>query len=243
MANILNEGLSRTLGIEFEFKLKLQTLLTEFKDDSLVQAQAGEAAAAAAALTKFIQCGPSMGFEAKRNAYACLEQIVIALQASPSVPAADDTALTNELVNVTKFVGLEGEEDFHFMVAVFNLCEVISGIVGEVETEVVEGSAPEGGILTITLIDGGSGYTNAADGATTFFLVSTEDSGGGDGNANLDNGLSVVDGVVTASGDSLGVPVPGADYSVGDIVIIALDAAGTLPAGSTPALAEVTQLL
>lgn len=243
MANILNEGLSRTLGIEFEFKLKLQTLLTEFKDNSLVQAQAGEAAAAAAALTKFIQCGPSMGFEAKRNAYACLEQIVIALQASASVPAGDDTALTNELVNVTKFVGLEGEEDFHFMVAVFNLCEVISGIVGEVETEVVEGSAPEGGILTITLIDGGSGYTNAADGATTFFLVSTEDSGGGDGNANLDNGLSVVDGVVTASGDSLGVPVPGADYSVGDIVIIALDAAGTLPAGSTPALAEVTRLL
>ena len=109
MANILNEGLSRTLGIEFEFKLKLQTLLTEFKDDPLVQAQTGEAAAAAAALTKFIQCGPSMGFEAKRNAYACLEQIVIALQASASVPTADDTALTNELVNVTKFVGLEGE--------------------------------------------------------------------------------------------------------------------------------------
>ena len=243
MANILNEGLSRTLGIEFEFKLKLQTLLTEFKDDPLVQAQAGEAAAAATALTKFIKCGPSMGFEAKRNAYAVLEQVVLALQASTAVPAADKTALTTELVNVTRFVGLEGEEDFHFMVATFNLCEVISGIVGEVETEVVEGTAAEGGILTITLIDGGSGYTNAADGATTFFLVSTEDSGGGDGNANLDNGLSVVDGVVTASGDNLGVPVPGANYSVGDIVIIALDAVGTLPAGSTPALAEVTQLL
>lgn len=243
MANILNEGLSRTLGIEFEFKLKLQTLLTEFKDDSLVQAQAGEAAAAAAALTKFIQCGPSMGFEAKRNAYACLEQIVIALQASPSVPAADDTALTNELVNVTKFVGLEGEEDFHFMVAVFNLCEVISGIVGEVETEVVEGSAPEGGVLGISLLDGGSGYTDAGDGLTTFFLVSTEDSGGGDGNASLDAGLSVVGGVVTASADPLGVSVPGAAYSVGDIVILALDSAGTIPAGATPALAEVVDLL
>lgn len=243
MANILNEGLSRTLGIEFEFKLKLQTLLTEFKDNAVVQAQAGEAAAAAAALTKFVICGPSMGFEAKRNAYACLEQIALALQADANVPAADKTALTSELVNVTKFVGLEGEEDFHFMVATFNLCELISGILGEVETEVVEGSAPEGGVLTITLIDGGSGYTNAADGATTFFLVSTEDSGGGDGNANLDNGLSVVAGVVTASGDELSVPVSGANYSVGDIVIIALDAAGTLPAGATPALAEVTQLL
>ena len=243
MANILNEGLSRTLGIEFEFKLKLQTLLTEFKDAPLVQAQAGEAAAAATALTKFITIGPSMGFEAKRNAYACLEQIVLALQASASVPAADQTALTSELVNVTRYVGLEGEEDFHFMVATFNLCEVISGIVGETETEVVDGSAPEGGVLTISLLDGGSGYTDAADGSTTFFLVSTEDSGGGDGNASLSAGLSVVGGVVTAAADPLGVPTPGAAYSVGDIVVVALDAAGTIPAGATPALAEVVDLL
>ena len=243
MANILNEGLSRTLGIEFEFKLKLQTLLTEFKDNALVQAQATEAAAAATALTKFVKCGPSMGFEAKRNAYATLEQIVLALQANVSVPTADKTALTSELVNVVRFVGLEGEEDFHFMVATFNICEIISGIVGEVESEVVEGTAAEGGVLTITLIDGGSGYTDAPDGGTTFHLVSTDDSGGGNGLATLDNGLSVVGGIVTAGGDTLGVPVAGADYSVGDIVIIALDAAGTLPAGATPALAEVTQLL
>lgn len=243
MANILNQGLSRTLGIEFEFKLKLQTLLGEYKDSAIVQAEAAQATAAATALTKFIKCGPSMGFEAKRNAYACLEQIVIALKNSATVPAADDTALTEELVNVTRYVGLEGEEDFHFMVAVFNLCELISGVLGETETAVVEDVAPEGGILTISLLDGGSGYTNAADGATNFFFVSTEDSGGGDGNASTAAGLSVVGGAVVASADPLGVAVPGSDYSVGDIVILALDNAGTIPAGATPALAEVVALL
>lgn len=243
MANILNEGLSRTLGIEFEFKLKLQTLLTEYQANSLVQAAAGEAAAALVALNTFKGCGPSMGFEAKRAAYGCLEQVVLALVANVNVPAADKTALNEQLVNVTRYVGLEGEEDFHFMVASFNLCEVISGIIGEVETEVVEGSAPEGGVLTISLLDGGSGYTDAPDGGTTFFLVSTEDSGGGDGNASLSVGLSVVGGAVTASADPLGVTVPGAAYSVGDIVIVALDAVGTIPAGATPALAEIVSLL
>jgi hypothetical protein len=244
MANILNEGLSRTLGIEFEFKLKLQTLLTEFKDNPIVQAETTQATAAATALTKFIKCGPSMGFETKRNAYACLEQIVTALKNSSSVPATDDTALTSELVNVTKFVGLEGEEDFHFMVAVFNLCELISGVVGEVETEVVEGVAPEGGVVTITLIDGGSGYTDAADGTVNYFLFSTEDTGGGDGNASVTSGLSVVGGIFAEIGtEDIGVTVPGADYSVGDIVIVALDNSGTIPAGATPALAEVTKLL
>lgn len=243
MANILNEGLSRTLGIEFEFKLKLQTLLGEYQAAPLVQAEAAEAAAALVALNKFIGCGPSMGFEAKRYAYGCFEQVVLALVASATVPAADKTALNDQLVNVTYYVGLEGEEDFHFMVAAFNLCEVISGILGETETEVVEGSAPEGGVLTISLLDGGSGYADAGDGLTTFFLVSTEDSGGGDGNANTAVGLSVVGGVVTAAADPLGVTVPGAAYSVGDIVVLALDAAGTIPVGATPALAEITSLV
>ena len=241
MANILNEGLSRTLGIEFEFKLKLQTLLTEFKDDPLVQAQAGEAAAAATALTKFIKCGPSMGFEAKRNAYAVLEQVVLALQASTTVPAADKTSLTSELVNVTRFVGLEGEEDFHFMVATFNLCEVISGIVGEVETEVVEDSAPEGGIVTVTLLDGGSGYTTdgTTDGADPYsvLLAGTEDA---------DNGTGGKASVVLAGGIITGinsVTAAGSAYSVGDILTLEVDTAvhgsGTL---GTQALVEVTAI-
>ena len=241
MANILNEGLSRTLGIEFEFKLKLQTLLTEFKDDPLVQAQAGEAAAAATALTKFIKCGPSMGFEAKRNAYAVLEQIVIALKASASVPAADDTALTNELVNVTKFVGLEGEEDFHFMVAVFNLCELISGIVGEVETEVVEDTAAEGGIVTVVLLDGGSGYTTdgTIDDADPYsvLLTGTEDADNGTGGKAS---VVLADGIITGINS---VTAAGSAYSVGDILTLEVDtavhASGTL---GTQALVEVTAI-
>ena len=239
MANILNEGLSRTLGIEFEFKLKLQTLLTEFKDDPIVQAETTEATAAAAALTRFTTCGASMGFEAKRNAYACLEQIVTALKNSSSVPATDDTALTSELVNVTRFVGMEGEEDFHFMVATFNLCELISGIVGEVETEVVEGVAATGGITTLTLLDGGSEYT--VDGTDededpySVLLSGTEDTGNGTGGKAR---VVLAGGIITAISS---VTAAGTGYSVGDILTLEVDtgvhASGDL---GTQALAEVT---
>ena len=239
MANILNEGLSRTLGIEFEFKLKLQTLLTEFKDDPIVQAESTEATAAAAALTKFIKCGASMGFEAKRNAYACLEQIVTALKNSSSVPASDDTALTSELVNVTRFVGMEGEEDFHFMVATFNLCELISGIVGEVETEVNEAVAATGGITTLVLLDGGSEYT--VDGTDededpySVLLSGTEDTGNGTGGKAS---VVLAGGIITAINS---VTAAGSGYSVGDILTLEVDtgvhASGDL---GTQALAEVT---
>lgn len=239
MANILNEGLSRTLGIEFEFKLKLQTLLTEFKDDPIVQAETTEATAAAAALTKFIKCGASMGFEAKRNAYACLEQIVTALKNSSSVPASDDTALTSELVNVTRFVGMEGEEDFHFMVATFNLCELISGIVGEVVTEVVEETAATGGITTLVLLDGGSDYT--VDGTDededpySVLLSGTEDTGNGTGGKAS---VVLVAGVITAINS---ITDGGSGYSVGDILTLEVDtgvhASGDL---GTQALVEVT---
>jgi len=248
MANILNEGLSRTLGIEFEFKLRLQTLLAEFKDDPLVRyvngasgTETAQYAAAGTALTKFIKCGPSMGFEAKRNAYAVLEQVVTALKNSGKVPAADDTALTAELVNVTRFVGLEGEEDFHFMVAVFNLCEKVSGVVGEVETEVNEGVAATGGITTIVLLDGGSGYTvDGSDGdeaAYKVLLSGTEDTGNGTGGkATVVLEAGIITGITS-------VDTAGSGYSVGDILTLEVDTgasgqgSGTL---DTQALVEVT---
>ena len=248
MANILNEGLSRTLGIEFEFKLRLQTLLAEFKDDPLVRyvngasgTETAQYAAAGTALTKFIKCGPSMGFEAKRNAYAVLEQVVTALKNSGKVPAADDTALTSELVNVTRFVGLEGEEDFHFMVAVFNLCEKVSGVVGEVETEVNEGVAATGGITTIVLLDGGSGYTvdgsDEDEAAYKVLLSGTEDTGNGTGG----KATVVLEGGIITGVTS--VDTAGSGYSVGDILTLEVDTgasgqgSGTL---DTQALVEVT---
>lgn len=248
MANILNEGLFRTLGIEFEFKLRLQTLLTEFKDDPLVRyvngasgTETAQYTAATAALTKFIKCGPSMGFEAKRNAYAVLEEVVTALKAASQVPATDDTALTTELVNVTKFVGLEGEEDLHFMVAAFNLCELISGVVGEVETEVVEETAATGGITTFVLLDGGSGYTidgsDEDEAAYKVLLSGTEDTGNGTGGKAT---VVLAGGIITGI---TSVDTAGSGYSVGDILTLEVDTgasgqgSGTL---GTQALAEVT---
>ena len=253
MANILNEGLSRTLGIEFEFKLKLQTLLNEFAEDPLVKRANGVSGTVTSQynalkpdsglglIEKYNKTSPSMGFEAKRNAYACLEQIVAALKAASQVPAADDTALTNELVNVTKFVGLEGEEDFHFMVAAFNLCELISGVVGEVETEVVEGTAATGGITTFVLLDGGSEYTidgsDEDEAAYKVLLSGTEDTGNGTGGKAT---VVLAGGIITGI---TSVDTAGSGYSVGDILTLEVDTgasgqgSGTL---GTQALAEVT---
>ena len=182
-----------------------------------------------------------MGFEAKRNAYAVLEQVVTALKNSGKVPAADDTALTAELVNVTRFVGLEGEEDFHFMVAVFNLCEKVSGVVGEVETEVNEGVAATGGITTIVLLDGGSGYTvdgsDEDEAAYKVLLSGTEDTGNGTGGkATVVLEAGVITGITS-------VDTAGSGYSVGDILTLEVDTtasgqgSGTL---DTQALVEVT---
>lgn len=232
MANILNQGLSRTLGIEFEFKLVLQTILDEYVNSGLVGGTAG-----ASALANFILCGPSMGFEAKRYAYKCFEDIVGALVGSGTVPAADKTALNAELVNVTRYVGLEGEEDFHFMVAAFNLCELISGIIGETETAVVEDVAPEGGVVTVVLIDGGSGYTT--DGtidtapSVIYKLEGTEDADNGTG-ATAD--VEITGGVVTSI---TSVATPGSAYSVGDILVLGVTAPQTL---GTPAIVEVTAI-
>ena len=127
------------------------------------------------------------------------------------------------------------------MVAVFNLCEVISGIVGEVETEVVEGTAAEGGIVTVTLLDGGSGYTT--DGADededpySVLLTGTEDADNGTGGKAS---VVIVGGVITTINS---VTAAGSAYSVGDVLTLEVDTAvhgsGTL---GTQALVEVTAI-
>jgi hypothetical protein len=159
MATIFNQGLYKRIGIEFEYKASFQEFLTEAIGSALVSSYntgANTPAARTAAKDSFVGCGPSMGFEAKKFAYETLELIVGALVNNADVPAADKTALNDLLVEVTRYVGIAGEEDFHFMVASFQLAEVISKIIGEV---VPAPELPVGTILTLELIDGGSGYT------------------------------------------------------------------------------------
>jgi hypothetical protein len=128
------------------------------------------------------------------------------------------------------------------MVAAFNLCELISGIIGETETEVVEGVAAEGGIAGVILLDGGSGYT--VDGVDededpfSVLLVGTEDAGNGSG-GKID--VTLVGGEITDI--DLTSLTAGSGYSVGDILVLEVDtavhAAGTL---GTPAIVEVTAI-
>lgn len=229
MATVLNTGLHRKIGMEFEYKISFQEFLGEAIASPLVSSYnsgANTPTARAEARNAFVLCGPSMGFEAKKFAYATLELVVGALVANANVPAADKTVLNDQLVNVTRFVGLEGDGDFHFMVATFNLAEAISAIIAEVTAAP---QAPTGTILTLTLLDGGSGYT---DGVLTVAFESTESTNPVGYTAGAGT-VSVASGEVVSI-DS--ITNGGVGFSVGQIVTITSGA----NTGDTLAFAEVT---
>lgn len=237
MATVLNTGLHRKIGMEFEYKISFQEFLGEAIASPLVSSYntgANTPAARTAAKNAFVACGPSMGFEAKKFAYATLELVVGALVANANVPAADKTALNDQLVNITRYVGLEGDGDFHFMVATFNLAETISAIIAEV---VPAPQAPTGVIATLTLIDGGSGYTDTvdgtADGVITIAFESTESTNPAGYTAGAGT-VSIAAGEVISI-DS--IDDGGAGFSVGQIVTITHAGADN---GDTLAFAEVT---
>lgn len=218
MATIFNQGLYKKIGIEFEYKASFQEFLTEAIGSALVSSYntgANTPAARTAAKDAFVACGPGMGFEAKKFAYETLELIVGALVNNADVPASDKTALNDLLVEVTRYVGIAGEEDFHFMVASFQLAEVISKIIAEV---VPAPELPVGSILTLELIDGGSGYTydgaddttDGADADLTVTIDSTEltnPAGYTAGEADVEITAGVVTSitVLTSGGDGFGV--------------------------------------
>lgn len=239
MATILNQGLYRTLGIQFEYKIKLQEFLSEAHTDALVSSYSSGSNTPAnrtALYNSFVKAGPTMGFEAKKAAYGLLEYVCQALVANADVPAADKTVINDLLVNVTRYVGMEGEEDFHFMVATFDLAEVISGIVGEV---VPAPQAPVGAIDTLTIADGGSGYTTDGvtdTGAVAILIESTE--------TNNPAGYTAAEGTATLTGGEvtdISVSDGGVGFKVGQIVTITVDNV-TSPGATqeTEALAEIT---
>ena len=239
MANILNQGLYRTLGIQFEYKIKLQEFLSEARTSPLVSSYSSGSNTAAnrlALYNSFVKAGPSMGFEAKKAAYGLLEYICGALAASADVPAADKTAINNLLVNVTRYAGITGEEDFHFMVATFNLAEVISAIIGEV---VPAPQAPTGGVATLSLEKQGSGYTTngtLASGTVSIKIESTETTNPagyafGVATATLTSGKITAIGAITTAGAGL---------KVGQIVALNVNTAvSTGATQKTVALAKV----
>jgi hypothetical protein len=151
----MSATLKRLVGIQFEFKRELKNFFTTALANKLVleyNSNGNTPSARTALKDKFVACGPSMGFEARKFAYGTLELIVKALVNNPDVPTDPYVnRLNSQLVNIARYVGLEGEANFHFMVAVHQLSVTISDIL----TNVV----PVGAILTLTLTTGGTGYT------------------------------------------------------------------------------------
>ena len=241
MATILNQGLYRTLGIQFEYKIRLQEFLDEARTDALVSSYTSGSNTAAnrlALYNDFVKAGPSMGFEAKKAAYGLLEYICEALTANANVPAADKTAINDLFINVTRYTGLTGEEDFHFMVATFNLAEVISSIVGEV---VPAPQAPVGTIVTLTITKQGSGYTTdgtITTGDVAVLIESTETTNPagylpGEATATLTSG-KVTSLVLGDGGDG---------FEVGQIVALNVDTVTSTGATQkTAALAKVVSV-
>jgi hypothetical protein len=236
MATILNQGLYRTLGIQFEYKIKLQEFLNEARTDSLVSSYSSGSNTAANRLALYNSFVKARGFEAKKFAYGLLEYICEALNANADVPAADKTAINDLLVNVTRYVGLEGEEDFHFMVATFNLAEVISAIIAEV---VPAPQAPVGGLVTLTLEKQGSGYTTngtLTTGTVSIRIESTETTNPagyafGVATATLTAGKITTIGAITTVGGG---------FKVGQIVALNVNTAvSTGATQKTAALAKV----
>jgi len=212
--------LKRLVGIEFEFKRELQTFLADALTNKLVleyNTGSNTPASRTSLKDKFVLCTPAMGFEAKKFAYGTLELIVDALVNNPDVPSAYVSRLNDQLVNVTRYVGIAGEGDFHFMVAVYNLSVVLA--------EILDNVTPVGPILTLTLDDGGTGYTiDGADGdeAGVVFLATLALGDQTDPNqyASAVVEATIAGGVITG----LTAIVDGGDgFAVGDVVSLEID--------------------
>jgi len=159
----MSTTLRRLVGLEFNYKLELQDFFSTVLADKLVldYNQNGNTPAIRTSLyNKFVECGPSMGFSSKQYAYGLLELIIEALVNNPDVPTNPyKNSLNDNLVNVSRFVGIAGEGDYHFMVAVYKLSVVLSAIVDYV--------IPVGPIVTITRTAQGSGYSKNGAGTGT----------------------------------------------------------------------------
>lgn len=212
--------LKRLVGIEFEFKRELQTFLADALANKLVleyDTGTNTPASRTSLRNEFVLCGPSMGFEAKKFAYGTLELIVDALVNNPDVPSAYVTRLNDQLVNVTRYVGIAGEGDFHFMVAVYNLSVVLA--------EILDNVTPVGPILTLTLDDGGTGYTiDGADedetGVVFLATLALGDQTDPDQYAAAVVEATIAGGVIT---ELTAITDGGDGFAVGDVVSLEID--------------------
>lgn len=213
--NEFAEKLYRLIGIQYEYKLLFREFLDSALDSALVvgfESGPNTPALRADFAQVFAQCGPAMSFEAKRAAYGCLELICEALAAHEDVEPADVTIINSKLVYATKFVGLaEGDgEDFHFMVAAYELAKEIARIDDETIVAVT------GPIATLSLTSGGAGITT--DGTTNSDTQVVFSVGGGDTTASAEG--TITGGVLT---ELTAITAQGTGFEVGQVVTLTID--------------------
>lgn len=165
--------LKRLIGIEYSYKLELQSWFATVLADELIEDYSeGEntPAARSALLDKFNLCGPSMGFSAKQYAYGLLELVIDSLVSNVDVPTDPYVNKLNEqLIDVSRYVGIAGEGDYHFMVAVYRISETLSSIF----TNVAPVNNPPTGTSKTIAIDEDEVYTFAS---TDFGYTDTSDN-------------------------------------------------------------------
>jgi hypothetical protein len=240
--NAIVAKLRRLIGIQYEYKLEFQAFLTVALAVEMVadtDTSGNTPALREGFVDTFIGCGPSMSFEAKRAAYGALELITEAIAADDDVSPADATALNGLLVNTTRFVGLaEGDgEDFHFMVAAYNLAKEIA--------RVITGTTIYGSILTLTLTTPGAGFTT--DGVIdtaedVVFTVSSTESSDPSNYADAEVTAEIIDGEI----DSITlITDPGEGFFVGQVVELNISTAApqddaTQTTAATATVASIT---
>ena len=244
--NAIVAKLLRLVGIQYEYKLEFQNFLTSALAAELVASYnegTNTPTSRQKFVTTFIGCGPSMIFEAKRSAYGALELITEALAADDDVSPADIAILNSLLINTTRFVGIaEGDgEDFHFMVATYNLAKEIARVVNET---VIFGS-----IATLSLLTPGSGFqVDSTDGDTdtaedVVFTASSTELGDPANYADATIEAEIIDGEI----DSITLITDGGEgFFVGQVVEINIDTAATGQGDAiqtTPATATVVSII
>lgn len=234
--------LKRLVGIEFEYKASLgdyfttilaNQLVLEYDDSDNTPSTRSEL------LNRYKDCGPSMGFSTKELAYGILELVVDALIYNPDVPTDPYVnTLNDQLVNVARYVGIAGEGDYHFMVAVYNLATTLS--------EITDGVLPVGPIIELgAVVEGGENYTvDGLDGGNATGVVfraflDPADQTDQYSEASLEG--TIVNGSVTAIS---GILDAGDGIAVGDILSLEIDTseAGQADAEGSGALVIVTEV-
>jgi hypothetical protein len=121
---VYNTDLYRVLGIQFEFKrvwdeqLPMWVSMVDSYDETGNTPELREELA-----EKIIECGPSMGFAFKQYSYELISLIDQAGRDLYSASPAALERLDKSLQSVQNSSGVEGEEDYNFMVALFRYFE------------------------------------------------------------------------------------------------------------------------